>query len=248
MITVKNATSDTTLEATYAIVVYTAKDAPGQHRGQQAFATVHAIDGDGPSRTLGAGVPIDRHTCMETLGSLIGSAPFEIIPHHALACGPGVIAWWSEPKSRGTWFDESSDLKGRSGNVPHPGLIFVASANSLFVAAIKGSKRPTADSEVYIPPFFNVWESGQVCLGNVDIPAKPDLSAIYIYEEKFFQSYWTHPNVQKGAVRYKRGLTGLWRDLLDKKHDKFPVDVLIKKGQSVKQFINHVVRNLDAST
>ena len=76
-------------------------------------------------------------------------------------------------------------------------------------------------------PYFNVWESGQICVGNVDLPERATAEKLDEWTSAFFDSWFTHPNVHNNLVRYRGGAYRFWRDMLDGKHVVFPERTLV---------------------
>ena len=86
-------------------------------------------------------------------------------PAHVLAEGSGFFVWYSKPQARQVWFD-CKELGARTGRVPCPGLVFVVTTKAWKVFAYKGRQRPEGDMPLFIAPFFNVWNTGTVCVGS----------------------------------------------------------------------------------
>lgn len=76
-------------------------------------------------------------------------------------------------------------------------------------------------------PYSNVWESGQICVGNVDLPERATAEKLDEWTSAFFDSWFTHPNVHSNLVRYRGGAYRFWRDMLDGKHVVFPERTLV---------------------
>ncbi|MGR5448502.1 hypothetical protein ACP3V3_01715 [Vibrio sp. PNB22_3_1] len=76
---------------------------------------------------------------------------------------------------------------------PFPSLIFTFNkkTRSLYVAALRFHKRPTAESRVYFAPLPNVGHNANVCLGSVSFNPEPSLDEI---AETYLNSYKTHLN------------------------------------------------------
>ena len=53
----------------------------------------------------------------------------------------------------------------------------------------------------------------------------------------FFESVFTHPNVQGQLVNYKGGPYKFWRDMLDGRLAEFPESALVPLGLSLAQAI-----------
>lgn len=193
-------------------------------------ATVHDVAYfDDRAPALLPGVTADKPAIAGLLASLGESIAFAgFIPHRLLFVGPALLIWWTEPGMREVWF-KSGKLGERSGTTPHPGLIFAVSQGKWFVWAVSGAGRPGPDSHLYQAPYFNVWEGGQICTGNVELPRSFGIETIEGYERAFFGSYFTHPNIHdRGKLtKHRGGPNGLWKALLDGKHETFPEETLV---------------------
>src|SRR5450830_1694813 len=95
-----------------------------------------------------------------------------------------------------------------------PSIIFVATNGELHVFAANGAARPHADTPLFKAPYFNVWEGGHVCAGNVAMPRSLDASAMSTFEQAFYGSRFTHPNDPE-LVACQGGSIAMWKHLLD---------------------------------
>lgn len=84
---------------------------------------------------------------------------------------------------------------------------------------------------MYQAPYFNVYEGGGICQGNVDVPGSTSTNRIEAWNAAFFQSWFTHPNVHGNLVKYRGGAFTFWRDMLDGRHHEFPEHVLVPTGK-----------------
>ncbi|MGT2460193.1 PRTRC system protein B (plasmid) [Cupriavidus basilensis] len=200
------------INLTKAVLLYGAKD------GTVQYGTIHPIlaasKGDRP--TIGAGVPIDRFGLVQCLQSLAANAvpQAEFLPPTVLSVGPHAVTWWCPPCMRRVFF-ECDELGNRSSIVPHPGLVFQAAVDGFRVFALWGECRPTPETKLYEPPYFNTWDAGKICVGTANVPARLDVKSIPGWEDAFFNSAFTHPNHGGKRVAYKRGEFAFWKDMLD---------------------------------
>lgn len=214
--------TDGTLDLRQAVLIY---------RGAQgtALATVHdiaVIDGEpillaGKAMTPRAAVSLARE-----LSKGVSHGGF--IPETVLYMDGDLLLWWVPPTRRHIVF-RAKDLgaEERGEVVPHPGLVFAASSKVWAVWAVKGDSRPAPESALYQAPYFNVWQDGRICQGNVEIPQGTTAEKIGAWNAAFFGSYFTHPNVPKNLVKYRGGACKFWRDMLDGKFAAFPEKVLV---------------------
>lgn len=226
------------------------------------FATAHDVDHSSTGQpVIRAGRPVDRKSLVEVARSLSISNLHSVglLPPNVLSVGPEFLVWWIPPRSRSIFFNadrqepEQVSIGKRSAVVPYPGLIFAVREQSCYVYAVKGEERPSAQTEVYRSPFFNVWEAGKVCTGNVKLPNAVVTERIAAWEESFFYSNFTHPNVTR-LVKYPGGSYPFWNDMLDGKFERFPERVLlpmqlgkVKKGNKQSMTVADLVAHFEGN-
>jgi len=205
----------------------------GPKHGNLGYATVHEVAlGPDNSPVIKAGKALDRDALTSIVTDLSGAARRRhgLLPPNVLAVGNDLVMWWLSPGVRTFYFDtttqDANNIGKRAGKARHPGLIFVAGRNKMWVFAVKGETRPESGTPLYHAPLMNVWDDGKVCTGTMPIPDEALVSAIGKWEDSFFGSAFTHPNHPK-AVKYKGGIHAFWRDMLDGKHGDFPETVLV---------------------
>lgn len=106
-----------------------------------------------------------------------------------------------------------------------PGLVFVREANKLSVYALTIQGKPRPGTVLYRAPYYNIWDSGEVCQGTMPLPAMIHPSAIVEHEEAFFNSAFTHANSGTPARRKQEKL---WSPR------SFPIKALIKTKQRLR--------------
>lgn len=214
--------ADGVLNLSEAVLIYTG----GQG---SAFATVHDVAEVDGEPTILAGKAMTPRAAISLARALSkGVSHGGFIPETVLYMDGDLLLWWVPPTKRHIAFRslQISDTE-RGEVVPHTGLVFAASSKIWAVWAIKGSHRPTPDSALFQAPYFNVWANGRICQGNVEVPNGTTAEKIDAWNAAFFGSFFTHPNVQKGLVKYRGGAYRFWKDMLDQKFDAFPERVLV---------------------
>lgn len=217
-----------------AVLIYRGTD-------HSAFATVHPIHHDEsgvatllPGRSM---TPLAVARMARRLSK--GRERGGFIPAGLLYQNQTTMAWWVPPARRHIWFRCAGGELGapeRGESVPHPGLVFAVSADrSWHVWAVQGLERPSPATVLFQAPYFNVYASGAICQGNVNVPAGTTADKIEAWNTAFFTSFFTHPNVQGRLVNYKGGAYKFWRDMLDGRHAEFPEPVLVPLGLSLAQ-------------
>ncbi|HXC39404.1 MAG TPA: PRTRC system protein B, partial [Burkholderiales bacterium] len=209
-----------------AILLYT--------NGGSYYATLHGIETKGQP-VIGPGAPVTAEAIAPMVRSLGLQSGFDgFLSPELLYVGPDAAAWWRPPAPARVFFQTREDDDGKgigtaTAVTPHPGLVFVL-ARSWYVFAVRGNERPGPNTPLYRAPYFNVWESGEICEGNLERPSAVTPESLAAFERGFFESRFTHPNVRNGKLltSYPGGVTKLWKDLLAGKHKNFPEHRLVK--------------------
>lgn len=207
-----------------------------------AFATVHAIHrNEHGAVTILPGKPMTALAVARLARRLSKRARGGFVPPNLLYQDVGGIAWWVPPARRQIWFRSDPDKLGASERgevVPHPGLVFaVSTSGSWRLWALRGSERPGPDTPLFKAPYFNCYEGGGICVGNVEVPGSAAVDKIAAWQAAFFGSWFTHPNVHDGLVNYRGGAYKFWRDMLDGRHPEFPEHVLVPNGKTLREVL-----------
>lgn len=219
-----------------------------------AFATVHEVDCTGGKPRIQPGRPLnegDFSTLVKGLAPKERPA-MEWQDATVLARGMGRVIWWTPAMMRPMFFKKTgheSAIEGQ-GMCPVPAMVWQGTATELFVYAIKGTDRPTIETELYQAPFFNVWEQGRVCNGNAVLPAPERRGDTKEWEKTFFGSFFTHANVYaKDRLIVGKQPSAFWREMLKKQPKKFPERVLAPLEKKVADLLpSDFVSRLGART
>lgn len=212
-------------------------------KGQEIFASVHDVEVINGTPSIKEGTPVSKTGLVKALKALNprGFQKPELLGEHVLAKGSDHLAWFCKPGKRDVWF-RCEELGGEvSATVDHPGLVFIIVGDRWHVFAVKTTTRPTAETEIFVAPYFNVWSGGHICTGNIAIPkgkAARDTSA---WENAFLDTYFTHPNIhEKGKLtKFRGGPFSLWRALM--RGPQFPVRSLVPTGQTLGELFERMV-------
>lgn len=218
----------------------------GGQRGKR-FATLHEVDTGKDGRPMiSAGVVASRSSLELVMGDLSGRVTLEFIDERILALSANAVVWWRKPSSARVWFNtrESSKLKGRTGVVPQPGLVFAVTESGWFVWAVQGDQRPDPATALFQAPYMNVWSGGRICSGQAKLPTGIGPDVCSAYEESFWSSRFTHANIHtpKLLTAWKGGIEALWCSLLDGKHKSFPLQALVPLHMNVEQLLKRLSR------
>ncbi|GAE84956.1 prokaryotic E2 ligase family D protein [Bacteroides reticulotermitis] len=159
------------------------------------YLELRPVNGKG---RMGAGIPVTyefMNSLVESYTESMNGIPHGRIPSGMLWCdtrkGHERYIWYNPPQARKMYF--RADLNIPDGTFNLPGIIYVATQDSLDVHSFKG-KRPEDKTELYLAPFFNVTGAG-VCLGSSSLekPQDMDFSALQEYwEKRFWLSEFSH--------------------------------------------------------
>ncbi len=227
-------------EMSHAILLY------GERGGQAVFASVHGIQTSKEGvATIEAGTPVSKIGLVKMMQTLVPEdyAPAELLGNHILAKGSDYLVWYCKPQKRQVWFKNKEIGQDVSATTYQPGLVFIISKGHWYVFAVKGSKRPTSSTPLYVAPYLNVWKGGCICTGNIETPKGELKFSTAAWEEAFFRSYFTHPNQhEKGALTsYRGGIFSLWRALM--KGRAFPTESLVRAGETLDQAFERSVKH-----
>ncbi|KVG83225.1 hypothetical protein WJ36_10685 [Burkholderia ubonensis] len=205
----------------------------------RVYVTRHAariVDG---VPTLLAGEPVTERQLATFAAAATNHAGQQGFVHErVIFAGSGVVAWWTPACVRHVWFKSEKPLGTRAGPAHQPALFFIAQGDSRHVFALAENARPQRETPLFQAPYFNVYSSGSVCTGNVEITKQPTAADVEQYEDEFFRSRFTHPN----AVKLIRGgsISTLWRQLLD--GAVFPTDRLVELDLTVESAIQRLMQ------
>jgi len=219
----------TTFEPVTGLIVF--KDP----RNGNHYLQVHNIEKKDKTFVWNEGKPFQREELQELALSLkkeqISSLKVKgLLPENVLYYQPGIsgnkFIWFVGPEQYHMTF--TPKLKIRQGKFIMPGLIFAVVGKELFIYAYKGKLKPTAKTELFNAPFYNVYEDGEVCMGTISESRKKQFlhEEIDRWERRFFGGRFTdaHGEDEKLAKGFK--LKTLYNQLRTSK--TFPEKALAK--------------------
>jgi len=216
---------DRQLVAQYALIIYGHENDPRcEEQGSSIdhYVTKHRIGGEGG---LLEGAPLTREMLHKICSLVIPSLQtMEYIPEKVLAYSPGTaILWWTSGAHRRVFFAKESGLK--SGTYPLPATLFLVVNRMLHTWALETTVRPEPGDHIYHSPFFNVYEGGTCCMGNIDLPRNASPGDISDWENAFFDGACSGHITPKlrGIDPYE-----LWKAIEGK--SKFPKEHLVPCG------------------
>jgi PRTRC genetic system protein B len=197
------------------------------------FAAIHpAVEHEQGGLRLGAGKPLAREALRKALQGLDPDAnrPISLLNDRILFQRHRLTVWYSPPQVRRLFFSLYADRNGKApkgfpsaATMPLPSLLWGYSGKTWWVFALKGSDRPTLDTELGMAPFFNVNDSGVICIGSTRLPTTEPAANPNVWEDAFFASAFTGPNVPKVFASAKPDLQ-VMQELFDQ--PAFPEEIL----------------------
>lgn len=160
-----------------------------------------------------------------------------LMPNKVLYLNPqtnGFAVWYTPPQEVSLNFVQGLKIPNAKAKIPS--MVWKATKDSLNVYAIKGKVKPTEKSPLYHAPFFNLYETGNVCMGTVNIEIGRFTSLeefMSKWETYFFNSYFSHTI---GNHHKSEDLVELWQSLAGTGKG-FPQEQLIKHHVSFKSLL-----------
>jgi PRTRC genetic system protein B len=216
---------DRQLVAQHALIIYGYEKDPRYEEPANSvdhYITKHRVDGEG---RLLEGAPLTKEMLHNICSLVMPSLrAMEYIPEKVLAYSPGTaILWWTPSVSRRVFFAKETGL--RSGAYPLPATLFLVVNRVLHTWALATTVRPEPSTPIYHSPFFNVYEGGTCCMGNIELPRNASPGDIDDWEKAFFDGACNGhiaPKLQ-GIEPYE-----LWKAIEGK--TEFPKEYLIPCG------------------
>ncbi|TWJ04962.1 PRTRC genetic system protein B [Mucilaginibacter frigoritolerans] len=161
-----------------------------------------------------------------------------LLPNNLLYVNPdnsGYAIWYSPQQERDLFFVKSLGIA--CGKAQVPAMVWKATRDGLSVFAIKGKSKPTAKTVLHHAPYFNIYDDGRVCMGNVNINIDRTThleNFMMQWEQYFFGSYFSH--TLGGGRKTNINIVQLWQQQTTS-DKKFPEEALVKNGLTLNQLI-----------
>lgn len=156
------------------------------------YIELHPVVVNGGKLTVGAGVPLTKKALRNLLAQVTKGEAMDIGCKTKLM--PESILYFSGNKNKRNiiWFNapQKRTISTNKGNIHFqcPGIIYQLSDDQLKVFTYLTKSRPSADTVLYRLPLPNIYEDGDVCMGNVVIPK--DSSEISVLIERWEGCFW----------------------------------------------------------
>ena len=201
------------------------------------YGTKHRIEREGGAPRLLEGSLLTVEDLSQMLKALQSSGDqVRWLDSQILAAGSEYMLWYSPPKMRPMFFESTQHMKCAvkgQGLLASPGLVWLQSGSKLYVFATQAKGRPEKADPLYQAPFWNVWSSGEVCVGNAIRPQGSDAGNPDAWEQMFFGSKFTHPNFSELNRLLLGDPVAYWAQQLKRPNKSFPVDKLVPLGLTV---------------
>jgi PRTRC genetic system protein B len=164
--------------------------------------------------------------------------PKSLISPNILFINPsetGKVIWCTQAQEKELFFVKNLDIP--NGKVNVPALVWCADKQNLKIFALENDERPDENTPLFYAPFFNVYENGNVCMGNVDVKIKNSSSLEEFtrsWEDYFFHSYFSH--LIGGHNPIKGNIINLWKTLIETENP-FLNEVLMRSKLTLKNLI-----------
>ena len=146
------------------------------------------------------------------------------------------VIWKTSAQQVKLLFTASLGLK--TGIYPVPALVWKASRNGMALYAVMEKAEINMETPLFHAPFFNTYERGTVCMGNVtlSIPANCALEDFMKHWEKaFFNSYFSHMMESHNPVN--GNMVQLYQSL-HQSENAFPQKALRRTNYELKHLLN----------
>ena len=148
----------------------------------------------------------------------------------------GHVIWYSPAQKKNLFFVK--ELKLESTVYPVPALLWKATTEHLEIFALKTNARPTAQTQLFKAPYFNIHAEGNVCMGTVDIQSEDEAdleSFMSGWESYFFNSRFSHLLTSRSPV--KSNIIQLYKRIKNSS-EQFPVTELLKDSKKLKSLLS----------
>ncbi|XLV71742.1 PRTRC system protein B [Ralstonia syzygii subsp. celebesensis] len=180
------------LKLSHAVLLYTTAS---PHTA--VYATSHPVEllPEGPQILPGG--PLSLGELSEFVEAAQTATAYRgFIEPHVLYLAPNTVAWWRPAAPRTVWFSAEKPIGTRHGVTAHPPLVFIVHERQWYVFALAKNERPAPNTPLHVAPYFNVWERGEICTGNVSLPDRPAPDALKAYETAFLTAVSRTPTTR----------------------------------------------------
>jgi PRTRC genetic system protein B len=196
-----------------------------------------------------AGKPISEKAVNDYLEIMQNKANYRkgnlgLIPKNVLSINQTGGILWKCPANKRT-IKTVQRFHNIDGIASYPHLIFAYNDSKLRVYAVKTLKIEN-NTDLYISPFWNVYNDGSVCMGSASLKGVEKKSYDSLQEKIddietiFFNSPYSHHLGHSAQALKNNSLDQQWKDLIENPKKRFPTNEL-KKMPSYPKTINDLM-------
>ncbi|HEY4288230.1 MAG TPA: hypothetical protein VGN00_14095 [Puia sp.] len=146
-----------------------------------------------------------------------GMIPANVLQFEVLPGGRYSLMWYRPAERRRIYFSESLNIPSGEAWMP-PMIYHTKDSRGLAMYALANDDRPAESTRLFRAPFHNIYDDGDVCLGNAQVkkPSQKTYASLMKYwEDLFWLSEFTHLNGTANPT--KSNLALLWPKLVKNK-------------------------------
>lgn len=212
------------------------------YRGKtRGFVTWHEVrhDATGGAPFLGEAQELTTEFIHHLAEGLQTAVPMEIFAENVLARTAETIAWRTPVTVRPMFFaaHDPAAYRLNGKRFSQPALVWKVNGKDLWVRALPESRRPVAETQLMIAPYWNVdGESAWTCQGSMHSPDDMSVRSLPLWEQAFYQSEFTHHTGTRRLTIHPGGFLGLWSRLAGGRR-QFPAEHLMSAKETLQEFI-----------
>lgn len=144
-----------------------------------------------------------------------------------------ILIWFEPACFRPLLFEKEIS----SGIAAIPPLVFCYRNEDLFVFVSEEKKELKPDSYLHYLPLPNIYDSGSVCMGNVDMEIDKEINYVEDIMELCSQKFWksTFTDFHLKTPLKDRNVYEFWNDHIKRKVANFPKEVLQESKVTLKK-------------
>ena len=162
-----------------------------------------------------------------------GLLPVKLL--YSTPTGDGFAVWYTPARKVDLLFVDSLNIPNGKAFVPP--LVWKADRTKLSLYALKTNKKPVLQTPLFHAPFFNTYDTGDICMGTVDVDMSgvDNVEAFMVkWEDYYWNSFFSH--LIQTASPVKGNIVQLWQQQVNTER-KFPTDVLTPNGKTLKNLL-----------
>ena len=238
MLEVSCSAQDVSYQLNHAILFY--------QRGGDTIATFHKVE----KRKLLAGKSLAASDLEELFLSENQKQKMTFMPPEVVAWSRNEVIWFEPGRIRPIYFNIPekkrlflNELSGK--NVIWPSLVFRIRQGTFCCWAVKGKKKPNLDTELYNPPFTNIFSDYQFCAPPEmrNLPFRNIIDYARNAVDIFFRGHFSHLNGRPfKTISFRDGLDRFWLKMVQDCENgmcgRFPGRHLVKANRILENILS----------